>query len=67
MRNFRTNYESKYFGIRRTHLIPPKRLFNSSISNTTFKNIYDVLESKPKNDRLYSYAPKLKDLDKSKL
>ena len=53
MRNFRSNYEPKYFGINRIPLIPPKRLFNDYIISTTFKDIYDVLE-KQKTPTLYT-------------
>ena len=67
MRNFRSNYELKYFGINRTPLIPPKRLFNDCIISTTFKDIYDVLEKQEESDTLHSYSPKIKDLDKAKL
>lgn len=66
MRNFRSNYEPKYFGINRIPLIPPKRLFNDCIIRTTFKDIYDVLEKQKDPDTLYSYSPKIKDLDNSK-
>ena len=66
MRNFRINYEPKYFGIDRVPLVHSKRLFNDYIINTTFKNIYDVLEKPEPVDSLYSYSPKVKDLDNSK-
>lgn len=67
MRNFRSNYEPKYFGINRIPLIPPKRLFNDYIISTTFKNIYDVLERQEEPDTLYGYSLKIKHLDKFKL
>ena len=68
MRNYKENYELKYFGLNRKNLKIVKRLFLEDVTETSFKNIYLLLDKNNiSKNKMYSYSNKIKDLDKLKL
>lgn len=67
MRNYKTNYEPKYFGLNRANIKPVKRLFISDIVETSYKDIYSMLNKKDTSKKIYSYSKKIKGLDDRRL
>ena len=67
MRNYKINYEPKYFGLNRANIKPVKRLFISDIAETSYKDIYSMLNKKDTAKKIYSYSNKIEGLDDSQL
>lgn len=61
MRNYKANYVPKYFGVNRTNIKPAKRLFISDIVETSYKDIYSMLNKKDTSKKYIAILKKLKD------
>ena len=67
MRNYKTNYVPKYFGLSRANIKPAKRLFMDDVVETSYKNIYSMLNKENTSKKLYSYSKQIEGLDNSHL
>ena len=61
MRNYKINYEPKYFGLNRANIKPVKRLFISDIAETSYKDIYSMFNKKDTAKKYIAIPIKLKD------